>query len=182
MEVRLSDFAEIVGTTTAVIRNAIQLNKLPFLDVNRKDHETTQKTTRRTYSVEDAFAWFLHEEAGRLLNMGQWAIAGRIQANWPRGLSLYAKDRVAGKAAENVCLILSSSLPGRDGTWSMHDFVILRNNPANGEDNALQIINKYPLVTVIHLDPLFERFRVALLSKRWTFTEDGFQRLTSEAE
>lgn len=177
MEVRLSDFAEIVGTTTATVRNAIQLNKLPFLDTHRQNEETKQKVSRRTYSAADGFAWFLHDEAGKMLGIGQWAMAGIVQAAWPRGLRIYTGERLAAKSSDDSYLIIASKMAAADGSRPFLEVVLPRLSPADGADNLAQILEAYPVASFVRLDPIFERYVQTLDHRGWSVDEAGFHRI-----
>ncbi len=119
MEIRLSEFAEVVGTTTATIRNAIRLNKLPFLDtINQSEAAKEGVVTRRLYSVADAFGWFLQDTLGLVLPMGQWAIAGNIQTAYRHGLRHYINDRLSAPKLRIFYLVLAKGLPKASGVIS----------------------------------------------------------------
>ncbi|TWD55343.1 hypothetical protein FB480_102153 [Agrobacterium vitis] len=175
MEVRLSDFAEIVGTTTATIRNAIQLNKLPFLDTRRHNDETKQKIVRRTYSAADAFGWFLYDEASKGLGIGQWNMAGIVQACWPRGLRLYTHDFLAGNMSDDPYLIFATKFYV-DETRAFTEIVLPRFGP-DGSDNIADILSDHPFFTCIRLVPVFERFRLELKGRGWLVDELGLRRI-----
>lgn len=182
MEVRLSEFAEIVGTTTATIRNAIQLNKLPFLESHVRTAENNEKVSRRTYSVEDAFGWFLHEEISHLLGLGRWQSAGLVQACWRRGLRIYARERMEGVPSDDSYLIVGSKLPAKDGSRALLEIVLPRFSPRDQADNFLPLIADYPIISFVQLDPIFHRFVAVLAQRGWAITKEGFAKLeTREA-
>ncbi|MCY1664588.1 hypothetical protein [Rhizobium sp. SL86] len=178
MEVRLSVFAEIVGTTTATIRNAIQLNKLPFLDTHSQSESTKEGTvSRRLYSVSDAFGWFLQDTLGMVLPMGQWAIAGALQTSYRHGLRHYINDRLASAETSDFYLVLAKGLPKASGLiggvpeWSFSTWVCSSEAVADYRKN-------YPVVTEIHLEPLFSLFVETLRLRGWSIDADGFRKIS----
>ncbi|MFN3508776.1 MAG: hypothetical protein ACK4ZU_14950 [Allorhizobium sp.] len=175
MELRLSEFADAIGTEPTRVRNAIHYNRLPFLDVGRKNEETTQKVERRTYSAADGFAWFLHDEAARILGCMPSQMAGLIQSNWPRGLSIYTRERLRGEPSDDTYLIIAQ-FPLKDDTGAHQVFVLPRQFHRDGKDhdNLLDIINDYPFVSLIRLDPIFEAYILKLAANGWTADDNGF--------
>jgi len=173
MEVRLSEFAAIVGTRVDTIRNAIRQNKLPFLDANRQNAETKDKLARRTYSASDAFGWFLQDRISTALGFGAWGSAGRVQSAWPRGLSWYARDRLAGEPMSEFYLIFAEGLPSVDGVISSS--LDRASHSVVGDAGFVDDLrSKYTFVTAIKLDSVFDLFLRVTKSRGWTVSEDGF--------
>lgn len=176
MEVRLSDFTEIVGTTTATVLNGIQLNTLPFLDTQRQNEETQQKLARRTYSAADAFGWFLQDTVGLVLPMGKRAIAGKLQTAYVHGLRHYIDERFAAKDTSSFHLVFASGIPNAEGLvrgvpqWSFQVWVC-------EADAVADYRERYPVVTAIHLDPIFTLFIETVKARGWLIENGGFRRL-----
>lgn len=183
MEVRLSEFAEIVGVASSTIRNAIHHNKLPFLDTQRKTAETEQKLARRTYSVADAFCWYLQDLASSTLAVGPWMIANSIRRAHTRvPVGPYIDARLAGESRPEVALFIGRGVPvlAADGLTEADVKDAFVN--VGGSDGLSSIREKYPVHILIYLDPVFDSFVTLVRQRGWAITEEGFTKIeTGEA-
>ena len=183
MEVRLSEFAEIVGVPSSTIRNAIHHNKLPFLDTQRKNAETEQKLARRTYSVADAFCWYLQDLASATLAVGPWMISNSIRRAHTRfPVDPYIEARLAGESRPESALFIGRGLPIARAAgildFDKEDAFV----NVGGSDSLSSVREKYPVHVLIYLDPVFDSFVTLVRQRGWAITQEGFTKLeTREA-
>lgn len=182
MDLRLSDFAEALKTTTAAVRNRIQQGTLPWLDRNivgvgngtvaEQEAARSAYGLRRLYSVADAFAWYL---ADCLTN--RLAIAPGKAAYYVRGagfagaaIPAYVKHRLSGAAKAGHALAIGEDLSAPENV-DFQDVVIF--------DQGAGELAKFPLIVMVNLDPIFDRFRDDLLLRGWKISELGFEKVAT---
>jgi hypothetical protein len=178
MEVRLTEFSRILGVKVDLVRSAIHHNTLPFLDANRKNAETQSKLTRRTYSVSDAFLWFLQERMQDGLGLGAWKAARLVQSSLGRGMDYYLKERLAGNTTDDFFLVLQAGLP--NVSRHLDDKIQgVRSGPPT--ISYVEQISSFDFrlsdrtfLTFIRLDLVFDLFKQVVESNGWSFDQDGF--------
>ncbi len=182
MELRLSDFADALKTTTGAVRNRIQQRTLPWPDrniaglgegtVSEREAALSAYGLRRLYSVADAFAWYLAD-----CLTGRLAIAPGRAAYYVRGagfagsaIPAYVKHRLSGAAKAGHALAIGEELSAPENV-DFQDVVI--------GDQGTGDLTKFPFVVMVNLDPIFDRFRDDLLLRGWKISELGFEKVAT---
>jgi hypothetical protein len=171
MDVRLSEFAEIVGTSPATIRSAIvKPDDLPFDDYRFRVRKDAGEISSRIYTVADAFAWFLADEIPAGFGITRRRMSTFVRRSW--GIPDYVAERIeAGADVGNRFLIMWTD--PEDHPTPGYRF----GSEVSGAERAIELKAKRSNVMSVDLDRMFRQFVVMAEYRGWRLGQDGFQRV-----
>jgi hypothetical protein len=178
MEVRLSEFADILGTTQHAIRSAIaKPDDLPFDDREFRVSKDAERVSRRKYSVADAFAWFLSDEMPIAIGVNGRRMSMHVRRSW--GLPDFVESRMRdfpNMPASGKLLIVWSKPSWTESADGAQRYPDYRFGSEIGTEDRLREL-KHPIKFSIDLDAMFDRFVRICRMRGWAVSAEGFSRL-----
>lgn len=182
MEVRLSEFAEIVGSTPAAIRSAIaKPDDLPFDDREFRVTKDAGQMTRRRYSVSDAFAWFLADEVPLAMGINARRMSALVRRSW--GVPGYVEDRLAANqdVGDRFLIIWSQpDKPQRFGGFLVPSYSF--GAAVGGVSQVDEYRRDRSVVLSINLDAMFRHFLAVSGERGWVINSEGFLKIDDAVE